>query len=178
MGMKDHTFKIYDPFARQRKKRTGVAGDFTSIYQEHVDKPMVASIVEARRRTDRKNGEWDEMRIEERAEYMDAQIRADAANAPRGKTPFTPRDFAAKYAIDLAELSRPDNKRHSLQRAIQGSEERQYQNANDALSPFYSVFSASSASAACSQSASAFAMSRSAVLNFRPNSTRRSGAPS
>jgi hypothetical protein len=41
-NMKDEEFKIYDPFRRQRKKRTGVANDFVKIYQEHVDMPMVA----------------------------------------------------------------------------------------------------------------------------------------
>ena len=131
--MRDEEFKIYDPFRRQRKKRTGVANDFTKMYQDHVDKPMVAKIVEAARRTDRRNGEWDEDRIEERAEYMDAQLRSDAANAPRGDTPFAPRDIAAKYGIDLAELGRGENKRPALWWAPRGSEERQYQEANNAL---------------------------------------------
>jgi hypothetical protein len=40
--MRDKEFKSYDPFRRQRKKRTGVANDFVKIYQEHVDMPMVA----------------------------------------------------------------------------------------------------------------------------------------
>ena len=70
--MKDEEFKIYDPFRRQRKERTGVANDFVKIYQEHVYMPMVAKIVEAGRRTDRRGGDLDEERIEERAEYMDA----------------------------------------------------------------------------------------------------------
>ncbi len=131
--MRDEEFKIYDPFRRQRKKRTGVASDFTKMYQDHVDKPMVARIVEAGRRTDRRNGEWDEERIERRAEYMDAQIRSDAANATRGDTPFAPRDFAAKYGIDLAELGRNENKRPALWWAPLGSEERQYQESNNAL---------------------------------------------
>ena len=131
--MKDEEFKIYDPFRRQRKKRTGVANDFVKIYQEHVDMPMVAKIVEAGRRTDRKNGEWDEERIEKRAEYMDAQARADAANAPRGNTAFAPRDFAAKYSIDLKQLASNKHKRQPLWWAPLGSEERQYQQANEDL---------------------------------------------
>jgi hypothetical protein len=127
-------FKTHDPFRRQRKKRTGVKLDFTKMYQAHVDKPMIAKIVEAGRRTDRRGGDLDEERIEERAEHMDAQARADAANAPRGNTPFAPRDFAAKYAIDLAELGRAENKRNPFVWAPHGSEERQYQEANDAPS--------------------------------------------
>jgi murein DD-endopeptidase MepM/ murein hydrolase activator NlpD len=132
--MRDEEFKIYDPSRRQRKKRTGVANDFVKIYQEHVDMPMVAKIVEAGRRTDRKNGEWDEERIEKRAEYMDAQARADAANAPRGNTAFAPRDFAAKYSIDLKQLASNKHKRQPLWWAPLGSEERQYQQANEDLS--------------------------------------------
>ena len=123
--MRDKEFKSYDPFRRQRKKRTGVKLDFTKMYQEHVDKSMIAKIVEAGRRTDRRGGDLDEERIEERAEHMDAQARAD--------TPFAPRDFAAKYAIDLAELGRAENKRNPFVWAPHGSEERQYQEANDAL---------------------------------------------
>ena len=131
--MRDKEFKSYDPFRRQRKKRTGVKLDFTKMYQEHVDKSMIAKIVEAGRRTDRRGGDLDEERIEERAEYMDAHARADAANAPRDNTPFAPRDFAAKYSIDLKQLASNEHKRQPLWWAPLGSEERQYQQANEDL---------------------------------------------
>ena len=43
---------------------------------------MIARIVEADRRTRRQQGEIDEVRIEEKTELIDAQARANTANAP------------------------------------------------------------------------------------------------
>lgn len=58
--MRHHEFNINDPFQRQRRKRSGVNNDLAKIYQQDVDKPMIA-------------------RIEEKAELIDAQGRMAAA---------------------------------------------------------------------------------------------------
>jgi hypothetical protein len=131
--MRGDEFRIYDPFARQRKKRTGSASDFGILYQQDIDKPMIARIVEAARRTERGRDNFDEVGVEAWAERIDDQARADAANATYGDKPFAPRDFAAKRGIDLAELGRKKNKRHPFQWALHGTEERAYQQANDAF---------------------------------------------
>jgi murein DD-endopeptidase MepM/ murein hydrolase activator NlpD len=131
--MSGDEFSIYDPFARQRKKRTGSASDFDILYQQDIDKPMIARIVEAARRTERGRDNFDEVGVEAWAERIDDQARADATNATYGDKPFAPRDFAAKRGIDLAELGRKKNKRHPFQWALHGTEERDYQQANDAF---------------------------------------------
>ena len=58
--MRHHEFNINDPFQRQRRKRSGVNNDLAKIYQQDVDKPMIA-------------------RIEEKVELIDAQGRMAAA---------------------------------------------------------------------------------------------------
>ncbi len=128
-------FKPYDPFRRQRKKRTGFSNDPIKLYQQDVDQPMIAKIVEAARRTERGAGELDDVRVEERAEWIDDRARSAASKALYRNIPFAPRDFAAEHRIDLAELSKDDNKRHPFDWALKGSEERDYRQANNAFGP-------------------------------------------
>ena len=64
--MRHHEFNINDPFQRQRRKRSGINNDLAKIYQQDVDKPMIARIVEAARRPRRQQGEIAEVRIEEK----------------------------------------------------------------------------------------------------------------
>ena len=64
---------------------------------------------------------------------IDAQARANTANAPYNNKQFAPREFAADYCIDLTQLGKNENKRPPLLRAPLGTNERTYQDANAAF---------------------------------------------